>query len=244
MKIGFVGSGNMARSLALGLKAPALFSDSGSGRAGELALLVGGESATSAEIARDCDIVLLCHKPKQLRDVATEFDGFSGTIVSVLAATPLDALREAYPAARVVRTMPNIPVEFGSGVIAVAAESDDSPEVLELLGRGGLVIEVPEEHFETVTAVGGCAPAFFALFAQALVRSAVDRGLDEETAKRVVGQTLSGSGDALEANGMDTAGLMTAVASPGGLTERALNSFEGSGLQDAVDRAVATVLGA
>jgi pyrroline-5-carboxylate reductase len=35
---------------------------------------------------------------------------------------------------------------------------------------------------------------------------------------------------------------MTAVASPGGLTERALKSFEITGLTDSVDRAVATVL--
>jgi pyrroline-5-carboxylate reductase len=33
------------------------------------------------------------------------------------------------------------------------------------------------------------------------------------------------------------------VASPGGLTERALVSFDDSGLQAAVERAVATVLG-
>jgi pyrroline-5-carboxylate reductase len=42
---------------------------------------------------------------------------------------------------------------------------------------------------------------------------------------------------------MDTEGAMRAVASPGGLTERALRSFDDSGLNETVDRAVATVLG-
>ena len=67
--------------------------------------------------------------------------------------------------------------------------------------------------------------------------------MDEAQAREVVNATLRGTGTSLAANGVDTDSLMTAVASPGGLTERALASFDESGLQAAVDRAVATVLG-
>lgn len=243
MRIGFVGSGNMAAAIAEGLGRAALFSDSGSGRAAALAHTNGGASTTTEDIGKTCDVVFLCHKPKQLDEVAAKLQDYSGTIISVLAATPLDALRRAYPAAKVVRTMPNIPVAHGSGVFAIAAESDSVPEFDELLEPTGLVLRVPESQFELVTAVGGCAPAFFAMFARDLIRSAVARGLDEETARQVVGQTLAGTGDALAANGIDTEALMAAVASPGGLTERALASFEGADLQAVVDRAVATVLG-
>jgi len=126
---------------------------------------------------------------------------------------------------------------------AIAADGDDVPELLPLFERLGLVVITPEAEFEVVTAVGGCAPAFFALFAQALIKAAVERGLDEAQAAEVVNATLRGTGTALNANGVDTAALMSAVASPGGLTERALASFDDSGLQAAVERAVATVLG-
>jgi pyrroline-5-carboxylate reductase len=243
VQLGFIGSGNMARSLALGLGEPALFSDGGSGRAQLLAEQTGGEAVSSSELAERCEVVFLSHKPKQLADVAGEIDGFDGILVSVLAATTLADLRAAYPSARIVRTMPNIPVEFGQGVMAIAAEGDDVPEILELFERLGLVVVTPEAQFEVVTAVGGCAPAFFALFAQALITAAVERGLDPAQAAEVVNATLRGTGTALNANGVDTAALMTAVASPGGLTERALESFDDSGLQAAVERAVATVLG-
>ncbi|MGH2960452.1 MAG: pyrroline-5-carboxylate reductase family protein, partial [Solirubrobacterales bacterium] len=189
------------------------------------------------------DVIFLCHKPKQLAEVAAQVPEFDGTIVSVLAATPLSALREAYPKARIVRTMPNIPVEFGEGVFAVAAEGDDVPELIDLFNRFGLVVQTPEEHFELVTAIGGCAPAFFALFAREMISAAVARGLDPAQAREVVNETLRGTGTALRANGVDAEALMTAVASPGGLTERALESFDESGLQAAVDRAIATVLG-
>ena len=243
MQLGFIGSGNMARSLALGLGEPALFSDGGSGRAQLLAEQIGGQAVSSKELAERCDVIVLSHKPKQLADVADEIDGFDGIVVSVLAATTIAALRDAYPQARIVRTMPNIPVEFGEGVLAIAAEGDDVPELLTLFERLGLVVVTPEAHFEVVTAVSGCAPAFFALFAQSLIAAAVERGLDEAQAAEVVNATLRGTGTALSANGIDTAALMSAVASPGGLTERALVSFDDSGLQAAVERAVATVLG-
>lgn len=243
MQFGFIGSGNMARSLALGLHETALFSDSGSGRAAELAALVGGEATTSKDLAERSDVVFLCHKPKQLQDVAAQIAGFDRVIVSVLAATPLAALREAYPKARVVRTMPNIPVEFGEGVFAVAAESDPATALDNHFARFGTVVVAPEDQFEVVTAIGGCAPAFFALFARELITAAVARGMPEDQARLVVNETLRGTGTALRQNGVDPDALMTAVASPGGLTERALASFDESGLGDAVARAVATVLG-
>lgn len=243
MRIGFIGSGNMARAIALGLNEPATFSDSGSGRATSLAELVGGSVSDNVGVADNCDVLFLCHKPAQLAAVAEEIRGFSGTIVSVLAATTLASLKSSYPAARVMRSMPNVPVEFSSGVFAVAAEGDNERDVLALLDRLGSVVEISEAQFEIATAIGGCAPAFFALFAGELIRAAVARGMSDELAKQIVGQTLSGTGDVLAANGVDTGATMRAVASPGGLTEKALASFDESNLGDAVDRAVATVLG-
>lgn len=243
MKFGFVGSGNMARSMAIALSEPALFADSGSGRAAELAALTSGATATPSKIAEQCDVVFLAHKPKQLREVAGEMQGFSGVIVSVLAATPLSELRSAHPAARVVRVMPNIPVEFGAGVIGIAAESDRVPALDTYLARFGTVADCPEDQFELFTAISGCAPAFFALFAESLVASAKSRGMDEALAAGVVNQTMSGTATVLAANGLDTADLKRRVASPGGLTEKALESFDRAGLADAVDGAVATVLG-
>lgn len=243
MRVGFIGSGNMARAIAVGLGLPASFSDSGSGRAKIVAEIVNGSVGANSEVAARSDVLFLAHKPAQLSDVAAELGGYSGVVVSILAATSLDALRRAYPSATVIRSMPNIPVENGNGVFAIASESDQSPETIELLQQLGAVVDVPESEFEIATAIGGCAPAFVALFVEHLVESAVKRGMDREMAETIVGQTLVGTGRSLSDNGMDTSGLQRAVASPGGLTERALGSFADSKLQDAVDRAVATVLG-
>lgn len=243
MSIGFIGSGNMARAIALGLNEAALFSDSGSGRAKQLADQVNGGAKSVEDVAAQSSLLFLCHKPAQLDQVATRISDYDGTIASVLAATTLTALRDAYPKATVLRLMPNTPVELRSGVVCVAEESDHDSRVDELLGRLGRVIRLPEAEFELATAIGGCAPAFIALFAQELVVAAVARGMNPQLAASIVGGTLVGTGRLLDANGMDTANVITAVASPGGLTERALESFAASRLPDAVSRAVATVLG-
>lgn len=233
----------MARAIALGLGRSALYSDSGSGRARALADQTGGRACTTQEIGARCDLIFLCHKPAQLAEVATELADFAGTLVSVLAATPLAELRHSYPRAAVVRLMPNTPVELNAGVTCVAAESDAAPALDALLEQLGTVVRLPEDEIELATAIGGCSPAFFALFTEALVNSAIARGMEERTAKSIAGQSLLGTGLLLRENAVDTVATQRAVASPGGLTERALKSFDESGLQQTVDRAVATVLG-
>lgn len=243
MKFGFVGAGNMARSYALGLREPADFSDPSTERAQALAELTGGSVHTTPELAELCDVIFLAHKPQQLAEVAEVLSGFSGTIVSMLAATTIDSLRAALPHAQIVRTIPNIPVAFGCGVLGVADESDDVEGLSEYFERLGTVVHCPEAQFEVFTAVSSCAPAFFALFQRDLVRSAEEHGMDAEMAALIVNETMAGSAVALRDNGLDQQDLMTRVASPGGLTERALADFEKNGLAAVVDSAVATVLG-
>ena len=71
MRVGLIGAGNMARALARGWGEPVLVSDAGSGRARALAEELGGEAVDSnLEVARAAELVVLCHKPAQLAEVA------------------------------------------------------------------------------------------------------------------------------------------------------------------------------
>src|SRR4051794_35680377 len=116
MKIGLIGSGNMARALVRGWGEPVLCTDGGSGRGAALAAEVGGEAvATNAELAERADLVILAHKPYQLEAVAREAGGRAKAVASVLGGTTLEQLQAAWPQAPVVRTMPNTPVEVRRG---------------------------------------------------------------------------------------------------------------------------------
>jgi pyrroline-5-carboxylate reductase len=193
-----------------------LFTDSGSGRAVELAAEVGGEAvATNAELAERADVVVLAVKPGKLAEAAAELTE-AKVVVSLLGATSLQKVRGAFPAAEVVRVMPNVAVEVRRGVLCVAGEPD--AELRAMLERLGHVVELEDSEFDAATAVMGCAPAYLALAVEAIADAGAADGLDEELARR-------------------------AVASPGGSTEAGLEALDRLGARRAFEAAVEASLG-
>jgi pyrroline-5-carboxylate reductase len=236
--LGFAGAGNIARALAVGLGEPALFSDGGSGRAMALAELVGGEAVSNAELARRADVVVLAHKPGQLKAVAEELAG-AEVVLSLLGGVTLEQLEAALPGAVVTRGMPNTAVAVRSGVTCVCgAEGLD-----ELLARVGIVVRLPERLMDPAVAVSGVAPAYVSLIAEAWVDAAVGQGIPAAQAAELVCASLAGSAALLEARGMDTLAVRREVTSPGGMTARGLRVLERAGLRTAFTDAAAAVVG-
>jgi pyrroline-5-carboxylate reductase len=236
MVIGFVGSGNMAAAMARGWFGEVermLFSDSGSGRAAELAAQLDGEVASNAEIAARANLVVLAVKPAALEAVAPELGG-AGRIASVLGATSLGRLSEALPDAEVLRVMPNLGVQMRRGVLCIAGEaSAETREKLELLGH---VVEIPDEDFDAATAIMGCSPAYLALAVEALANAGTAAGLDPELALELVVEANAGTAELLR--NRPPASLREAVASPGGSTEAGLQALEAAGARRAFEAAV------
>src|SRR5918998_4837493 len=110
--IGLVGSGNMARALALGWGEPVLCTDVLPERAEALAEETGGEAVPgNGALADRADLIVLCHKPAQLRQVADEVGGRAKGVISILGPTPLADVKAAYGDTPAVRIMPSTPVE-------------------------------------------------------------------------------------------------------------------------------------
>ena len=237
MKLGLIGAGNMASALARGIGEPVLVSDVDSAKAEALAEATGGEAlGSNAEVAERADVVLLCHKPWQLDEVAADVAPAAKAIASVLAGVKLEQLEAAYPGRPVLRLMPNLPVEHGAGVICHAGSAD--PALIELLGNAGLVLGVEEAQLEPSMAIMSCGPAFMALVAESLAAAGAAHGLDEAQARRMVVETMAGSATWLRQHDDDTADLRLRVATPGGLTEKGLKTLEREGLPDALTSAV------
>jgi pyrroline-5-carboxylate reductase len=223
--IGFVGSGNMAAAIARGLVGMVdgmLFSDSGSGRAAALAEELGGEALSNEEVARRADAIFLAVKPAALDSVAPSLQD-AEEIVSVLAATPLARLREAFPEALVLRTMPNLGVEVRQGVICVAGDAP-SPPVSAALESIAHVVGIDEKDFDGATAVMGCAPAYLALAVEAIADAGAADGLDPELARELIVETTAGTAELLRRR--HPADVRRAVASPGGSTEAGLKELD------------------
>jgi pyrroline-5-carboxylate reductase len=247
MKLGLIGAGNMASALARGLGEPILVSDPLGERAEALAHAVGGRALpTNAEVAERADVVVLCHKPAQLREVADEIAGSARVVVSILAATSTAQVEEAYPGVPVYRFIPNIPVEVGRGVLCYAAGTlaGEGPEqeILELFGRAGLVIPLDEPLLEPATALMSCGPAFLALVCEAFSEAGARHGLPADEAIRMTVETMAGTAAYLAAHELDAPGLRAVVATPGGVTERGLDTLERGGLRELCGAAVDTVV--
>ena len=245
-RLGLIGSGNMARALAVGWGEPVLATDSGSGRAAALVGDVGGESlgTDNAALARRAEILVLCHKPYQLDAVAAQAGDFAGLVVSVLGGVTLAQLRDAYPGASVSAVMPNTAVEVRHGVSLVAQGSDAPAAVTELFGRLGTVVTLPETVLGAGTGISGVGPAYVALFAEAWVDAGVRAGLKPADAGALVLGTLAGSAELIRARDGDTLAVRRGVTSPGGTTARGLRALTDAGLASALHAAMDATTGA
>ncbi len=236
MIVGFVGSGSMAAAMARGWRGEferMLFSDSGSGRAAELARELDGEAVSNVEIGARADLVVLAVKPARLAEAAAEL-GEAKVVVSLLGATPLAAVVAAFPGAEAHRVMPNVAVEVRRGVLCLVGPP--SLAVREKLAVLGHVVELPDEQFDTATAVMGCAPAYLALAVEAIADAGAADGLDPELARELVVETSAGTAELLRTR--HPADVRKAVASPGGSTEAGLEALDREGGRKAFEAAV------
>jgi pyrroline-5-carboxylate reductase len=248
MRLGLIGAGNMASALARGIGEPVLVHDLDESKASALAEELGGELVGSnAELAERADALVLCHKPKQLDEVAREVAGRATVVISILAATPTERLAAAYPGAAIYRFIPNMPTEVRRGVLCYVpgpgAADGPEDEILELMGRAGTVIRLDDEpQIEPAMALMSCGPAFLALVAESFAEAGAAHGLDPADAMRMVVETMGGTADYLARHEYDGPALRARVATPGGTTERGLVTLEERGLRDVTRAAVDAVV--
>jgi pyrroline-5-carboxylate reductase len=241
----------MARAMARGWGDPVLCSDGGSGRAQALADELGGCAASNAEVVAEADLVILCHKPYQLRQVAEEITGQVKVVVSVLGGISSGNLRSAYKNAQVFRLVPNTPVEVRRGISVYAPYSagdgyaidhDVERDVLALFQRLGTVITLDENLLGVALGVSSVGPAYQALLVEAQVDAAVRHGIKPAVASQLVAETMAGTAELLKARDYDTLAVRREVTSPAGSTARGLDALERGGIRAAFSDAMDGVL--
>jgi pyrroline-5-carboxylate reductase len=246
VKLGLIGAGNMASALARGIGEPVLVHDIDSAKADALVAELGGEALESgAEVAERADVVVLCHKPHQLAEVAERIR--PRVVASILAATTTAQIEAVYPERPVYRFLPNMPVEVRKGMLcyvpgSLASEGPER-ELLELFGRAGTILRLDDEPLlEPAMALMSCGPAFMALVAESFADAGSEHGLAADDAMRMVVETMGGTAAYLAGHGWDAEGLRVRVATPGGATERGLIRLEDEGLRRVCRAAVDAVV--
>lgn len=193
------------------------------------------------------DIILLGVKPQVLpgilADVAPHLEGASHLVISIAAGVPTETIEAALPAAtRVVRAMPNTPLQVGQGATAVApgisASAEDAQLACDLFDSLGLAVQVREDEMDAVTALSGAAPAYYAAFIEALVAAGARAGLPSETAEALLTQSGLGTFLMMWETGQTPRQTREAVCSPGGTTLAALGAMEQAGFAASLEAGV------
>jgi pyrroline-5-carboxylate reductase len=254
-KIGFIGGGNMASSLISGLIA--------SGHSPQhlwvsdinpdtLKLLAEhhnvNTSANNEVIINAVDVIVLAVKPQVLSTVAKSAAALiqqkKPLVVSIAAGISQQSLsRWLGEDAAIVRCMPNTPALVLTGATALHANAKVTAEQRSLaeniMRSVGIALWVEDEsELDAVTAVSGSGPAYYFLLMEAMEKAALELGLSEETARLLIQQTALGAAKIALESSESPEELRKRVTSPGGTTQRAIETFEQGGFTELVSKAL------
>ncbi|MDK2896367.1 MAG: pyrroline-5-carboxylate reductase [Candidatus Atribacteria bacterium] len=247
----FIGCGHMGSALVKGLyrdklhqKFDFLLYDVISERAEQLALEVQGQVVNDFSLPSEPRYVFLAVKPKDLKEAAASLPQFSSAIfISLAAGITGETLQNILPGrSKLVRIMPNLCVEVGEGVIAVAfisqMEAEDKEDLLFLLSSLGWVFEAKEEELDLLTALSGSGPGLVSVFIEALADGGVGVGIPWDKSLKAVLQTVLGTAYLLKEKRIHPGLFKNQVASPGGTTISGIQALEKRAFRNAVMEAI------
>lgn len=253
--IGFIGGGNMARSLVGGLiqagqDATAIHVSDPSSDARDAISRLGNVQLgdDNGAVAANVDVLVLAVKPQAMGSVlaplASRLAQRRPLLVSIAAGLTTSALQSWAGPLPLVRCMPNTPALVGAGMSVLYATDavDDAgrESAAAIMRSAGEVRWVDrEDQLDAVTAVSGSGPAYFFHLMEAMIAAGVEQGLDADTSQALVLQTALGAARMARESGTDPGELRRQVTSPGGTTAAALEVFADGDLIGLVSRAVA-----
>lgn len=253
--IGFIGAGNMARSLASGLlkngwgKNQIILSDPEPAQRQAIESILGVKTFTDNQtIAAQADILVLAVKPQVLAEVARTLTAAvqkkQPLVISIAAGVRLEDLdRWLGGGLAIVRAMPNTAALIGSGASGLYANERVSESMRNqaesILRAVGVTVWLEDEYLmDVVTALSGSGPAYFFLVMEALEQAAIESGLDPKQARLLTLETAFGAAKMALEGHEEPSQLRRRVTSPGGTTEQAVKVLEQGNIRHLFKQAV------
>jgi len=251
--IGFIGAGNMAYALIKGLLNNGFDANQINISDPNEELLLNRESelkvttySDNTSLLSNSDIIFFAVKPQVLSNVCLELKGIVKSkhlFVSIVAGIrSSDINRWLGGNFALIRTMPNTPALFQSGVTGLFAnevvDNEQKSLVESILSSVGECFWVNEEKLiDAITAISGSGPAYFFLLMESMKQAGMALGLDEETANSLSIQTAYGASLMANKTGKDSRTLRSEVTSPNGTTQSAIESFQDQNFEGIVANA-------
>lgn len=253
MKLGFIGTGNMAGAIMGGIIQKGIFrpeqiigadiSEAGRQKAKET---YGIEVTEDNRKAATAEVLILSVKPQFYADAIAEIRDCirdDQLVITIAPGKTLSWLEEQFgKRVKIVRTMPNTPALVGEGMTAACVNQyvteEEKAYALKILNAFGKVELVPEHLIDAVVAVSGSAPAYVFMFIEAMADAAVAEGMPRAQAYEFAAQAVYGSAKMVLETGKHPGELKDMVCSPAGTTIEAVRVLEERGFRSAVMEAM------
>lgn len=229
MKLGFIGTGNMAQALikGVGFNPESIYiSNKTQSKAQEFAKNHSLNFCESnIDVCKNSKIIFICVKPVHFKEVLEEITPYldDKILISIAAGITIDFLKEhTQNKCKVVRTMPNTPSQVLCGMTGISFDDKTTGAeqvfILELFKRFGEAVAVAEKDMHTVVALSGSSPAYAYMFVNAMAKAGENLGLDYDKSVLLSAQAIMGACKMILETDTPIETLKQNVCSKGGTT--------------------------
>lgn len=211
---------------------------------------IGTAYGSPDDYIKTADLIVLAVKPQDFKALAPnikEHIDEQQVILSIMAGVKIKTISEALGADKIIRAMPNLPAQIGSGMTVFNASAEvtriELVTVQNLINATGKSIYVDDEvQIDAATAISGSGPAYVFFFMNAIINTARNMGFNESEAELLCYQTFKGTINLFRKGELSCEEWIQKVASRGGTTEAALSSFQSTELIPSISKGLHAAL--
>lgn len=255
-KIGFIGAGNMTKSLILGLSFNKDLDSKNlyvCNRTHEKAKVLADRYNINVlehidDLLEQCDVIVLSVKPQDLGLILESYGkSFSEdqTVLSLCAGIELSSLKEQLPQVKnIVRLMPSTTCEFGKGVLCVYSNNSNISVEVETYFQsvGSVYVVDSEEALDAVMVSAASGVGFILEFMQIWSEWIEEMGFDKESSEEITKISFAGVTEMLKHSEDSFAKLQSNVTSKKGVTLAGLEMMRSLNLDGTLNKSFAAAL--
>lgn len=250
-KVGFIGTGNIARALVSGIKhsGGSVSNIYISGKDNEVwekskekfAQDFGVTcTANNKELVEKCDFIVLALEPKVYPFVISEIKDVVKLNQVFISLAPNFSIKEIAELlgdkGRIVRVIPNVFATVSRAMSGMAFQYNrfseiDKQAVISFFEQFSKVEVIAEKFIDMIPAMSGSAPAYMYMILEAMADAGALIGFPRKLAYTFASQAMIGAGTMVQETGLHPCELKDTVCTPGGTTVEALKVFEKQNLK-------------
>ncbi|WP_106078783.1 pyrroline-5-carboxylate reductase family protein [Mesoplasma coleopterae] len=196
---------------------------------------------------KDIDFIVIGTRPIDVEPLCKKIDELNingKTIICMANAVTIDTVQNCFKQnenVSVIRMMPNMNACIQKSVTALATKnaSDEKMNfVRKMFELCGIVENVSEDKFGTLTAISGCSPSYIISFYKAMTDYAIANGFEKEQAFRIIEEAIIGSVINASKSEVTLRTMVDQICVPNGSTIEGQKVLDNKGFENIIKEAL------